>query len=100
VANKTNAILYGLFALCGWLGGTVVNILKPRLSAIIGSFGYPLYIAGLWYFDRTGNSWFPLWSGAMLGMLCGILWTAAAFIQFSYAEEKEKALVRGKPALK
>jgi hypothetical protein len=29
----------------------------------------------------------------MLGMLCGILWTAAAFIQFSYAEEKEKALV-------
>ncbi|EXJ79410.1 hypothetical protein A1O3_08912 [Capronia epimyces CBS 606.96] len=92
VANETNAILYGLFALCAWLAGTVINLLGPRISIVIGSIGYPLYIGGLWYFDRTGHSWFPLWGGAMLGILCGILLTAAAFIQFAYPEEKDKGL--------
>ena len=29
----------------------------------------------------------------MLGCTAGCLWTAAGFIQFAYAEEKEKALV-------
>ena len=61
---------------------------------MIGSLGYPLYVGGLWYYDRTGHEWFPLFSGAMLGLTAGFLWTAAAYIQFSYAEEKDKGLVR------
>lgn len=93
VANKTNAILYGLFALVGFFGGTVVNILRPKLCLMIGSLGYPLYVGGLWYYDRTGHSWFPLLSGAVLGLTGGFLWSAAAFVQFSYAQEKDKALV-------
>jgi hypothetical protein len=93
VANQTNAILYAVFTFCAWLSGTVVNVLKPKLSIMIGSLGYPLYIAGLWYFDRTGHKWFPLWAGAMLGMLCGILQTVGAYISFAYPEEKDKALV-------
>jgi hypothetical protein len=31
------------------------------------------YIGGLWYYDRTGHTWFPLFGGAILGVLCGIL---------------------------
>ncbi|KAK5203348.1 hypothetical protein LTR47_009572 [Exophiala xenobiotica] len=92
VANQTNAILYAVFTFCAWLSGTVVNVLKPKLSIMIGSLGYPLYIAGLWYFDRTGHKWFPLWAGAMLGMLCGILQTVGAYISFAYPEEKDKGL--------
>ncbi|KAF3484377.1 uncharacterized protein GIQ15_03701 [Arthroderma uncinatum] len=91
VASLTNVIIYGLFTICGWFGGTALNILKPKLSIMIGSIGYPLYVAGLWYYDRTGHSWFPLFSGAVLGSLCGPLWTAAAFIQFAYPQEKDKA---------
>ncbi|KAF3894829.1 DUF895 domain membrane protein [Trichophyton interdigitale] len=91
VASLTNVILYGLFALCGWFGGSLLNILKPKKSVMLGSIGYPLYVAGLWYYDRTGHSWFPLLAGALLGSLCGPLWTAAAFIQFAYPQEKDKA---------
>lgn len=94
VANKTNAILYGLLAFVGLFGGTILNMLRPKLSLMIGSIGYPLYVGGLWYYDRTGISWFPLFSGAALGITGGFLWTAAAYIQFAYAEEKDKALVR------
>lgn len=60
---------------------------------MIGSIGYPLYVGGLWYYDRTGHPWFPLFSGAVLGLTGGFLWSAAAFVQFAYAEEKNKALV-------
>ncbi|KIX01044.1 uncharacterized protein Z518_10110 [Rhinocladiella mackenziei CBS 650.93] len=91
VANQTNAILYGLFALVGLFGGTILNMLRPKLSLMIGSIGYPVYVGGLWYYDRTGNSWFPLLAGAILGISGGFLWTAAAYVQFAYAEEKDKA---------
>jgi hypothetical protein len=26
---------------------------------MIGAVGYPLYVGGLWYFDRHGQEWFP-----------------------------------------
>ncbi|KIX07404.1 uncharacterized protein Z518_02057 [Rhinocladiella mackenziei CBS 650.93] len=92
VANQTNAILYGLFALFACLGGTIVNLLRPRLSMFIGSFGYPLYVGAMWYYDRTGHPWFPLFAGAVLGTLCGILTTCCGMIAISYSEEKEKGL--------
>ncbi|CAH0022488.1 unnamed protein product [Clonostachys rhizophaga] len=92
VANKTNAILYGLLAFVGLFGGSILNILRPKVSLMVGAIGYPLYVGGLWYFDTTGNSWFPLMSGAILGITGGFLWTSAAYVQFSYAEEKSKGL--------
>lgn len=81
-------------ALVGLFGGPILNILRPKLALMTGSIGYPLYCGGLWYYDRTGNSWFPLMSGAILGLTGGFLWTAAAYVQFTYAEEKDKGLVR------
>ncbi|TQV98594.1 hypothetical protein V2A60_007686 [Cordyceps javanica] len=92
VANKTNAILYGLFSLVGFFGGTLVNVLRPKTCLMIGSLGYPLYVGGLWYYDRTGHAWFPLLGGAVLGLTGGFLWSTAAFVQFAYAHEKDKAL--------
>lgn len=77
----------------GLFGGTVLNILRPKISLMIGSIGYPLYVGGLWYYDVSGHAWFPLWGGAMLGLTGGCLWTAAAYVQFTYAEEKDKGLV-------
>ncbi|KGQ12047.1 putative membrane protein C6F6.04c [Beauveria bassiana D1-5] len=92
VANKTNAILYGLFSLVGFFGGVLVNVLRPKTCLMMGSLGYPLYVGGLWYYDRTGHSWFPLLGGAVLGLTGGFLWSTAAFVQFAYAREKDKAL--------
>jgi hypothetical protein len=48
----------------------------------------------LWYFDRQGHQWFPYLAGALLGCSGGLLWAAAGFIQFAYAQEDEKSLVR------
>ncbi|KAF2102542.1 hypothetical protein NA57DRAFT_71532 [Rhizodiscina lignyota] len=90
VASTTNAILYGLFTLFGWIGGSILNLLKPKVTMMIGALGYPLYVGGLWYFDRHGHDWFPYLAGALLGCTAGCLWTAAGFIQFAYANEDEK----------
>jgi hypothetical protein len=60
---------------------------------LIGGLGDPVYIRGLWYYYRTGHTWFPPF-GAMLGVLCGILCTCAGMIAYSYAEEKEKGTGR------
>ncbi|KIX09740.1 uncharacterized protein Z518_00821 [Rhinocladiella mackenziei CBS 650.93] len=92
VASTTNAVLYGLFTLFGWIGGAILNVAGPKLTIMFGAVGYPLYVGGLWYFDRVGNAWFPYFGGAILGVTAGCLWTAAGFIQFAYAQEDEKAL--------
>lgn len=93
VASTTNAVLYGLFTLFGWIGGAILNLVGPKLTMAFGALGYPLYVGGLWYFDRQGHAWFPYFAGASLGVTAGCLWTAAGFIQFAYAEEDQKALV-------
>jgi hypothetical protein len=65
-----------------------------RIHRAIGVLGYPLYAAGLWYFDVSGNEWFALFGAVMNGIGAGLLFTGAGFVQFAYAEEKEKGMVR------
>lgn len=64
-----------------------------RRCSFIGCIGYPLYVGGLWYFDRVGHSWFSYFGGVMLGVTAGCLWTGAGYIAFSYAEEWNKGKV-------
>lgn len=93
VANNVNAILYLVLAAGSLVVGSVLNILKPRLCLMLGAAGYPLYIGGLWYFDRSGHSWFVYLSGVLNGISGAFLWTTAAYIQFSYPEERQKGTV-------
>jgi hypothetical protein len=86
-----------MFTLFGWIGGSILNLLKPKYTLMIGAVGYPLYVGGLWYFDRQGGDWFPYLAGAILGCTAGCLWTAGGFIQFAYANEDEKGLVMFSP---
>jgi len=51
-----------------------------------------MYTAGLWYFDRTGNSWLAYLGGGVEGISAALLWASAGAIAYSYAEEKHKAL--------
>lgn len=82
-----------MFALFGFLGGTIVNLLRPKLSMMFGSIGYPLYVGSMWFYDQTGQTWFPLFAGAVLGCTVGILMTCAVMISISYPEEHQKGLV-------
>ncbi len=88
--STASAITFGLYGLSGWLGGTILNLVKPKLIIMFASTGYPIYIGSLWYMDRTGHVWFAYLAGAWLGITAALLWTAAGFIQFAYASEDEK----------
>ena len=46
----------------------------------------------MWYFDRSGNSWFAYLGGGIEGVSAALLWASAGAIAYSYAEEKNKAL--------
>lgn len=110
VAANVNAILYGVFFVTGWFGGTVMNLIGPNYTMFLGSVGYSLYTGkspiapprilplierqpgGLWYFDRSGNSWFAYLGGDIEGVSAALLWASAGAIAYSYAEEKDKAL--------
>ncbi|KAH8694054.1 major facilitator superfamily domain-containing protein [Talaromyces proteolyticus] len=92
VAANVNAILYGIFFVTGWFGGTIMNLIGPNYTMLLGSVGYSLYTGGLWYFDRSGNSWFAYLGGGVEGVSAALLWASAGAIAYSYAEEKDKAL--------
>lgn len=93
VSDISNSVLYALFFITGLVGGSVMNVVGPRITAIVslrevltksiahqvqlGAFGYPFYVAGFFYYDRTGNDWFPILAGAVLGISAGLLWTVA-----------------------
>ncbi|KAJ6443235.1 membrane transporter protein [Purpureocillium lavendulum] len=111
-------ILYGVYTLVGWCGGSILNYLGPKYTAYvrthgsmpaclpasikllvrlillpraIGGVAYPFYVGSLWYYDRIGHEAFPLFAGALLGVGAALFWTTSGFIQFAYAEEKDKA---------
>ncbi|RFU28738.1 hypothetical protein B7463_g7578, partial [Scytalidium lignicola] len=92
VAANVNSILYGVFFVTGWFAGSVMNLIGPNYTVFLGSVGYSLYTGGLWYFDRTGNSWLAYIGGGIEGVSAALLWASAGAIAYSYAEEKEKAL--------
>lgn len=95
MGDVSNGVLYGVFVFSAAFGaGTLLNTVGPRTTVMIGVTGYPIYTGSLWYFDSTGNLWFPVLAGAYLGLTAGCLWTTAAYIGSAYPEEKDKGVWR------
>ncbi|KAM3497562.1 hypothetical protein MY10362_009090 [Beauveria mimosiformis] len=90
VSDISNSSLYGIYAVFGFFTGAIMNKLGPRITMTIGVAGYPLYVAGLFYYDRTGHEWFPILGGILLGLSAPMLWCTSGFIQWAYATELEK----------
>ncbi|KAF7556673.1 hypothetical protein G7Z17_g1267 [Cylindrodendrum hubeiense] len=90
VTTTAYATLYAVFTFTGFFGGSIMNTIGPRLTMALGTAGYSMFVGGLWYFDLSGHSWFALLGGVILGISAGLLWTVAGYIQFAYAEEKDK----------
>lgn len=63
-----NATLCAVFAVSSAFGGSVLNTIGPVITTILGIIGYALYVAGLWYFDKTGHEWFPIFGGVAIGV--------------------------------
>jgi hypothetical protein len=47
MADTSNGVLYGVFVFSALVGGTTLNFLGPRITAMLGVTGYPVYICKL-----------------------------------------------------
>ncbi|KAK7416274.1 hypothetical protein QQX98_005345 [Neonectria punicea] len=88
--DHANTALYSTFAVVGFFAGTFANRLGLRLTLSFGGFGYCLYAASFLCYSHTENIGFVVFSGALLGVCAGLLWTAQGAIMMSYPPEDSK----------
>ncbi|KAK4936650.1 hypothetical protein LTR10_022502 [Elasticomyces elasticus] len=91
VNNIVAASLYSIFGVVAFFAGSILNKLGPRYTMMIGAFGYPFYITGLWYFDKKGSSGYAITGGCVLGVGAAMLWTVSNYVAFAYGAEHQKA---------
>ncbi|KAJ9629264.1 hypothetical protein H2204_008904 [Knufia peltigerae] len=88
--NNANTAVYATFSVVGFFAGTIANTIGLRLTLGIGGFGYCLYISAILCYNHTQNAGFLIFSGAVLGVCAGLLWTAQGSVMLSYPPEKSK----------
>lgn len=94
IESKTNLFqntaLYSTFAVFGFFGGTFVNKLGVKLTLAFGGIGYCIYALSLLLSVHFSVGGFNIFSGALLGVCAGLLWTAQGTIMISYPKESSK----------
>ncbi|KAH7134780.1 major facilitator superfamily domain-containing protein [Dactylonectria estremocensis] len=88
--DHANTALYSTFAVVGFFAGTFANRLGLRLTLSFGGLGYCIYAASFLCYSHTENIGFVVFSGALLGVCAGLLWTAQGAIMMSYPPEASK----------
>ncbi|KAF9443610.1 MFS general substrate transporter [Macrolepiota fuliginosa MF-IS2] len=93
---NANSALYATFAAGAFFAGSINNKLGPRLTLLLGSAGYPLYIGSFLAINIHPHvGAFVITSGAILGLCAGLLWTAQGSLMLSYPTEGQKGLFIG-----
>ncbi|KDR68675.1 hypothetical protein GALMADRAFT_215550 [Galerina marginata CBS 339.88] len=94
---NANAALYSTFAAGAFFSGSINNKLGSRLTLLLGTTGYSLYIGGFFsiLLHRAMNihphaGAFVIAAGAVLGICAGLLWTAQGSLMLAYATEDQK----------
>ncbi|KAL5518478.1 hypothetical protein ACEPAH_160 [Sanghuangporus vaninii] len=88
---NANSALYATFAAMAFFSGTVNNKLGSRLTLLLGTFGYSLYIGSYLALNiHPGAGAFVITSGAILGICAGLLWTAQGSLMLAYPTENQK----------
>ncbi|KAH8172889.1 major facilitator superfamily protein [Sarocladium implicatum] len=90
LSNIANSVLYGCFFIGGFFAGSINNTLGPRLTMSLGTTGYALYVGAVWNFQVSGNRWFFILAGAILGITASLFWAAQGAVMMSYPTEKDK----------
>jgi MFS family permease len=88
---KANTALYATYAVGAFFSGSINNQLGSRLTLLLGSTGYALYIGSFLAVNihpRAGP--FVIASGAILGICAGLLWTAQGSLMLAYPTEGQK----------
>ncbi|ORX78108.1 hypothetical protein K493DRAFT_104244, partial [Basidiobolus meristosporus CBS 931.73] len=89
-AKNGNVALYACFAVFGYLGGGIYNVLGGRLCLLLGGLSYALYSGSLLNYNVNKNAAFVIGASAVLGLGAGILWTTQGVIMMSYPAEDQK----------
>ncbi|KAF8961016.1 major facilitator superfamily domain-containing protein [Flammula alnicola] len=88
---NANSALYATFAAGAFFSGSIHNKLGSRLTLLLGTTGYSLYIGAYLAMNIHPHAGaFVVASGAILGICAGLLWTAQGSMMLSYATEDEK----------
>ncbi|KAL2206438.1 DUF895 domain protein [Sarocladium strictum] len=90
LSNIANSVLYACFFFGGFFAGSINNTLGPRMTMSIGTTGYALYIGAVWNFQVSGNRWFFILAGGILGLTASLFWAAQGAVMMSYPAEKDK----------
>ncbi|EJD04493.1 MFS general substrate transporter [Fomitiporia mediterranea MF3/22] len=91
ISANANSAVYATFAAMAFFSGTVNNKLGPRLTLLLGTLGYSLFIGSylsLNIHPHAGT--FVIASGAILGICGGLLWTAQGSLMLAYPTENQK----------
>jgi hypothetical protein len=89
VSNSTSA-LYVCFALFSLVASVPLNILGPRITLFIGTLGYLVYVAALYYYDTMKSGPVVILSGCLNGIGAALLWTAQGQLCMAYPSPETK----------
>ncbi|DBA00065.1 TPA: hypothetical protein N0F65_003731 [Lagenidium giganteum] len=111
IAYQGTSVLYGFFAVFGLVAGGLVNVLGPKYTLFIGTWGYVLYAGSLYFMEHNktettdpadANKAFTMYSDgarlfyyiacAVLGMAAGLLWTAQGQMCMAYPTQETKGI--------
>ncbi|KAF8168400.1 major facilitator superfamily domain-containing protein [Crassisporium funariophilum] len=88
---NANATLYSTFAVGAFFSGSINNKLGSRLTLLLGSTGYALYIGAFLAMNIHPHAGaFVIAAGAVLGICAGLLWTAQGSLMMAYPTENQK----------
>ncbi|KAF8899685.1 MFS general substrate transporter [Mucidula mucida] len=89
--SNANTALYATFAAMAFFAGSVNNMLGPKVTLLLGSMGYCLYIGSYLAMNiHAGAGPFVVVAGAILGICAGLLWTAQGSLMMAYPTESQK----------
>ncbi|EGO03433.1 hypothetical protein SERLA73DRAFT_69300 [Serpula lacrymans var. lacrymans S7.3] len=90
-AANANCTLYSTLAFFSFFTGSVNNVLGSRLTLVLGTWGYSLYIASFLAVNiHPGAGDFVTTAGAILGICASLLWTAQGSLMLAYPTEAQK----------
>ncbi|KAF0712720.1 Aste57867_4706 [Aphanomyces stellatus] len=97
---NATAVLYACFAMFGLFAGGIVNVIGPKITLFIGTWGYVIYASSLLVMDKDFNVDTKLYStsatnyyyaaNAILGIGAGLLWTAQGQMCMAYPTSETK----------
>ncbi|KAM0719509.1 hypothetical protein Q7P37_003638 [Cladosporium fusiforme] len=90
IANNANIALYAVTSVVSFFGGTICNVIGPRVALAFGGTGYAIYVSSFLVYNYTQNEPYVIFGGAFLGLCAGLLWTAQGTVLMSYPAESQK----------